>query len=276
MTDEDAAAVPDAAARPDLRRVRGDRRRTTILSTAVEVFGEQGYRGTSLREIARRVGISDAGLLHHFGSKVGLLAATIAERDEIDRLRREASEAAGVPFVDTMRDQVARNAQSPGLVALHVVLSAEATDPQHPAHESVRERYRQIRHQDDTSFSRLQADGELRNDLDPRRVGQLVTAMMDGLQLQWLLDPDAVDMVGLFEDFLHLLEIPAPGAKPTTEGIAMSPENEHLSPKHVPNPDEPTIPELEEDENIAPRPEEEIADILRAEPDVEDHSRRTE
>jgi hypothetical protein len=43
---------------------------------------------------------------------------------------------------------------------------------------------------------------------------------------------------------------------------------------HVPAPDEPTVPELEEDENVAPRPEEEIADVLRAEPDVEDHTRR--
>ncbi|WP_241965048.1 TetR family transcriptional regulator C-terminal domain-containing protein [Microbacterium telephonicum] len=70
------------------------------------------------------------------------------------------------------------------------------------------------------SFSRLQQDGELRRDLDPQRVGQLVTAMMDGLQLQWLLDPDAVDMVGLFEDFLHLLEIPPRGGAgaASTEG----------------------------------------------------------
>ena len=195
------------AARPDLRRVRGDRRRKAILETAVDVFGEQGYRGTSLREVARRVGISDAGLLHHFGTKVGLLAATISERDEIDRIRREDAEAAGATFVETMRSQVARNAASPGLVALHVVLSAEATDPQHPAHDSFRDRYRQLRHQDDEAFARLQDEGQLRSDLDPRRVGQLVTAMMDGLQLQWLLDPEGVDMVGLFEDFLHLLEI---------------------------------------------------------------------
>lgn len=209
---DDASGADGASAqtngRADLRRVRGDIRRKRILSTAVEVFGEQGYRGTSLREIARRVGISDAGLLHHFGSKTGLLAATIAERDDRDRERREDSEASGVTFVDTMREQVARNAESPGLVALHVVLSAEATDPQHPAHESFRERYRHLRHQDDSAFARLQEEGRLRDDLDPRRVGQLVTAMMDGLQLQWLLDPQEVDMVGLFEDFLHLLEIP--------------------------------------------------------------------
>ena len=43
---------------------------------------------------------------------------------------------------------------------------------------------------------------------------------------------------------------------------------------HVPAPDEPTVPELEEDETIPPRPEEEIADELRAKPDVEDHSNK--
>jgi len=39
---------------------------------------------------------------------------------------------------------------------------------------------------------------------------------------------------------------------------------------HIPKPDEPSIPRLEVDQTIAPRPEEEIADALRAEPDIED------
>ncbi|UWF78089.1 MULTISPECIES: hypothetical protein [Microbacterium] len=52
----------------------------------------------------------------------------------------------------------------------------------------------------------------------------------------------------------------------------MSDHLEHPVHDHVPTPDEPTIPELEEDETVAPRPEEEIADVLRAEPDVADHS----
>lgn len=49
-------------------------------------------------------------------------------------------------------------------------------------------------------------------------------------------------------------------------------DNAEQSPHpHIPAPGEPTIPELEEDETIAPRPEEEIADLLRAEPDTQDH-----
>ena len=53
-----------------------------------------------------------------------------------------------------------------------------------------------------------------------------------------------------------------------TEGFVVSTPNEH----HIPGPGEPSVPELEIDETIAPRPEETIADALRAEPDVEDHT----
>lgn len=41
---------------------------------------------------------------------------------------------------------------------------------------------------------------------------------------------------------------------------------------HVPEPGEPSVPQLEDDETIAPRPEEDLADLLRAAPDVTDHS----
>ncbi|PFG18619.1 TetR/AcrR family transcriptional regulator [Serinibacter salmoneus] len=199
---------------PDGRRVRGEARRRLILNTAVDVFGEQGFRGSSLREIARRVGISEAGLLHHFGSKAALLSATIEERDRRDRERRAENEAAGATFTETMRAQVARNAAAPGLVGLHVVVSAEATDPSHPAHEVFRERYRSLRHQDDELFRACIDSGALREDVDPTAMGQIASAVMDGLQLQWLLDPDNVDMVALFDQFLALLTVPQP-ADPT-------------------------------------------------------------
>lgn len=56
----------------------------------------------------------------------------------------------------------------------------------------------------------------------------------------------------------------------------MATQDEHSAHTHIPLPGEPSVPELEADENIAPRPEEEIADVLRAKPDVEDHSRHPE
>jgi len=57
-----------------------------------------------------------------------------------------------------------------------------------------------------------------------------------------------------------------------TRGSAVSLHNEHSSREPKPEPDEADIPTIEVDQTVAPRPEEEIADILRAKPDVEDHS----
>ena len=54
-----------------------------------------------------------------------------------------------------------------------------------------------------------------------------------------------------------------------TEGFAVSREN--TPDHHIPAADEPSGPELEADETIPPRPEEEIPDVLRAEPDLEGH-----
>lgn len=58
-----------------------------------------------------------------------------------------------------------------------------------------------------------------------------------------------------------------------TEGFPVSTYDEHAAPHHVPAPGESSIPELEVDETVAPRPEEELADLMRAQPDVEDHTR---
>jgi hypothetical protein len=56
-----------------------------------------------------------------------------------------------------------------------------------------------------------------------------------------------------------------------TKGIPVTDQFEESIPRHVPTPDETSIPEIEDDQTIAPRPEEEIADVLRAEPEAEDH-----
>lgn len=57
-----------------------------------------------------------------------------------------------------------------------------------------------------------------------------------------------------------------------TERFAVSPQNEDFSQEPIPGPDAAAVPTIESDQTVAPRPEEEIADLLRAKPDVEDHS----
>ncbi|MDF2563107.1 MAG: peptidase [Microbacterium sp.] len=74
------------------------------------------------------------------------------------------------------------------------------------------------------------------------------------------------------------LRVTDDGVDVITEGrweyFPVSTDDEHAAPHHVPAPGESSIPELEADETVAPRPEEELADLMRAKPDVEDHTRR--
>jgi AcrR family transcriptional regulator len=53
----------------------GDLSRTRIIDAARELFGNQGFDSTTVREIAEKVGLTDAALYYHFKSKREILAA---------------------------------------------------------------------------------------------------------------------------------------------------------------------------------------------------------
>ena len=59
----------------------GVKRRKQILQAALEVFSVQGYRGAPMTDIADKVGLTLAGVLHYFPSKEELLAAVLERRD---------------------------------------------------------------------------------------------------------------------------------------------------------------------------------------------------
>nr|WP_245866288.1 TetR/AcrR family transcriptional regulator [Rhodococcus kyotonensis] len=72
---------------------------STPLAAALAAFVEQGYHGTSVREIAGRAGLSVPGLYHHYPSKqallVGLMNAAMAEL--LERSRQADAEAGSLP-----------------------------------------------------------------------------------------------------------------------------------------------------------------------------------
>src|ERR1700690_3509118 len=90
----------------------GDLRRS-LLDAAIEVVVEVGADHVSLREVARRCGVSHAAPAHHFGDKAGLLTAIATEGFElfIEGVSQAAPPAPGTGAVSRERDAVDPTAQ---------------------------------------------------------------------------------------------------------------------------------------------------------------------
>ena len=63
-------------------RMTAEDRRGQILSGAMELFAEKGFRGATTREIARHLGISEALMFKYFPSKEALYRAIIQKRTD--------------------------------------------------------------------------------------------------------------------------------------------------------------------------------------------------
>lgn len=167
------------------RYPKGVAKRAEILETALALVARQGFRQTSVRDIADAVGLTPAGLLHYFESKDDLWVAILRKRDEID-----ASKGPSDPDpAGTFAALVGHNAEVPGLVQMFSNLSAAAaTDPEHPAHDYFRERYRSVRATLAAGVGRMQASGRIDATLDPEVLASILMAVSDGMQLQWMFD----------------------------------------------------------------------------------------
>lgn len=175
---------------------RGRRRRLEIIAAATELFGSAGYRGTGLAGIAAQVGVTQAGLLHHFGSKEHLLEAVVRHRSEQDAaLIEEIIGTGGLGMFDRLALLARHNTQRAGLSQLFTVLVAENLLPEHPAHDFFLERYRDLRSALVKALKEGRKRGEIRKDVDLKAVSRRIVAGLDGLQTQWLLDPEEVDLI---------------------------------------------------------------------------------
>ncbi|TCC29998.1 TetR/AcrR family transcriptional regulator [Kribbella speibonae] len=178
---------------------KGVAKRAEILRAALEVIARHGYRKTSTRELAAAAGLSEAGMLHYFGSKEQLFEAVLRARDEADRARFEAGDP-----IDNLTAIIRHNGSVPGLVQLYSTFSAEAGDPEHGSHEYFVERYAAIREALADAVRARQTAGTLTAAADPETIATLLIALSDGLQVQSQYELQA-DTAALFSHLLDLL-----------------------------------------------------------------------
>ncbi|WP_229924872.1 TetR/AcrR family transcriptional regulator [Streptomyces sulfonofaciens] len=242
MTDDTARGRASGRPAPRLpRSPEAQRRRQEILHTAVETFAARGYHNASLAEIADRVGLTQAGVLHYFRSKALLLTGVLELRDQTDIEQLGPERPRGLAFLRHLVDTAHRNAEREGIVRLYAVLSAESVTEGHPAQAYFRDRYTGLRtfvadalceacglgpagrpgsgrareERPEREHPQTRPAGSEPAEAGPAATGpagsgewegweaerrevehvaNAVIAVMDGLQVQWLLSPEAVDM----------------------------------------------------------------------------------
>ncbi|WP_223945277.1 TetR/AcrR family transcriptional regulator [Arthrobacter sp. StoSoilB20] len=179
----------------------GEAARLRILAEAKEAFGQRGYRGASLSEIAKAAGITQQGLLYHFGNKEKLLVAVLKDRDEEDLAGWPQKKLVGTEVLDAWDSVVERNVRFLGLVRLSHVLCAESTGDSHPARGFFLEHFDLGRTLLTAAFAEGVDAGELRPDIDYEALATQIIAMHEGLENQWLVDPEGVDILSLFKSY---------------------------------------------------------------------------
>jgi AcrR family transcriptional regulator len=181
-------------------------RRREILRAGLDVFAAHGYRSSSIREIAARVGMSQAGVLHYFSSKAELLYAVLELRDDRNHDRMDFStDRVGIDTLRSLIELAASNQRSRGLVELHCVLAAEATSPDHPAHEYFIKRYERVVGYTTASLEAMAERGQLKPGVLPAAAARNLIALMDGLQVQWLLTDEGFDMTEPLKTYIQPL-----------------------------------------------------------------------
>ena len=189
---------------------RSARTRAALIEAAIELFGERGYRASSLKAIAERAKITHGVIPFHFGSKEGLLIAVI------EVCFGRFSDAVLAPLRDRSRDhglgdlklllesQVEFSEVHPEISKVLTVLMAEAigSSPElRPHYVAFHERVRSL----GCEWVREgQRRGTLRPQLDVEGAVEAVLAFLTGARTHHLLA--GTDRRQIHQQMLAILE----------------------------------------------------------------------
>jgi AcrR family transcriptional regulator len=157
--------------------------RDTLLAVAVEVFNERGYDGTSMGDLATRLGLSKSSIYHHVAGKSELLArATDRALDALTAVTQEPATTTG-PAIARLEHLVRRSVEV--LVAeLPYVTLLLRVRGNTPVERRALERRRELDARVAALVRRAQDEGSLRPDVDPDLTARLVFGTVNSL-VEW-------------------------------------------------------------------------------------------
>jgi AcrR family transcriptional regulator len=176
---------------------RTDESKAKLIAAAMELIGENGYRGTTLADIGRRAGVSRGLVTYHFGTKEACI------REMLEQIRTstivfadvDKSGKSGLAALEQLLDGYLRGYQArlPGSRAIFVamVASFSSTPELHDLMCQNDESFRGVVH---SYLEQAVEMGEVSTSVDLENAAIMIVGLARGIALQWLVNDESVDL----------------------------------------------------------------------------------
>jgi AcrR family transcriptional regulator len=188
---------------------KGLKKRAEILDVALDIVARNGYSKATVKELAEAVGLTHNGVIYYFGSKEALFTEILRRRDQQGIMAFESADRDPALMPERILEVIERNLSAPGFIELYSRLSNEASEARHPSHQYFKDRYETNRTLYGEAFATLRERGLLPADTQPELLSEILLALIDGLQTQWIYDPTRVDMEAAIREFFSRIGLTA-------------------------------------------------------------------
>ncbi|WP_206192608.1 TetR/AcrR family transcriptional regulator [Scrofimicrobium canadense] len=186
--------------------VDADEKTTDIINAATEIFGQQGYIGGSLRDIASKVGISHPALLRRYHTKDDLLKAVLRRQPEFSLSTMGARTPREAAIKLVKYSGAAENI--PGYIPLHTTLEARSFQPGTSHHAFAKHRFESRNALHNHIFSAIGDGGLIRSDLSAKHQSRIFQALRDGVYIRWTFDQIPGSTQLSLAHYLNLILVP--------------------------------------------------------------------
>lgn len=179
------------------RKEQGEKTRQTIIEVTARLFRERGYAGTSLDLVAKAADTSKSSIFWHFQNKEDLLF-TVVDQALSEWETRAGDEILAQPtpplrFARLLELHRELATDHPATVRLLLGLLIETADGEEAVKERLRRIYEGYRKSAVQIVEAGQRGGDFARDADADHLAAILLGAFDGIFVQRLLDPEAVD-----------------------------------------------------------------------------------
>lgn len=173
---------------------RTDAARRALIGAAMTILADEGYRRLTFTHISEVAGLSRGLVNYHFGSKTALVEGVIDSIRQHYHSARQDSQNGHQAVRGMAETYLERFRSDPRPAKVMLVLGTDSIGEEGPITAAVRETYQSFRDDLRGYIKQGVADGSIRPEIDETAHATVIEAVLRGVVLQYLVDPDHVDL----------------------------------------------------------------------------------